>query len=58
MAGRRIDAAEAETPRFPPENARLVERQIDALFERESATAPARRAGEDAVGTAITYRSP
>jgi hypothetical protein len=39
VAGRRIDAADAETPRFPLRNVRLVERRIDALFEREGATA-------------------
>lgn len=38
VAGRRVDAADAETPRFPLDNVALVERRIDELFEREGAT--------------------
>ena len=39
VAGRRIDAPDAETPRFPLQNVPIVERQLEELFERETATA-------------------
>ena len=37
-AGRRIDRADAETPRFPLENVTRVEHELEALFVREGAT--------------------
>jgi hypothetical protein len=39
LAGRRIDAPDAATPRFPPENVPLVRRRLADLFAREGATA-------------------
>jgi hypothetical protein len=38
LAGRRIDAAEAEAARFPLANVGLVERRLDELLAREGAT--------------------
>ena len=35
LAGRRIDAADADTQRFPVENIELVRRRLRELFERE-----------------------
>jgi hypothetical protein len=35
LAGRRIDAADAETIRFPPENTDLVRGRVLELFEKE-----------------------
>lgn len=58
VAGRRIDAADAETPRFPPENVALVERRLDELFEREGATALVSSAacGADLVALTVAGR--
>lgn len=39
VAGRRIDATDTTTPRFPLENVAIVERRLDELFERAAATA-------------------
>jgi hypothetical protein len=39
LAGRRIDAPDAETPRFPLRNVSRVERQVGELFTREAAGA-------------------
>ncbi len=39
LAGRRIDAPDAETPRFPLANVPLVRQRLAELFEREAATA-------------------
>jgi hypothetical protein len=39
LAGRRIDAPDAPTPRFPPANVPLVLQRLDDLLEREGATA-------------------
>src|SRR5262245_66089037 len=39
LAGRRIDAPDAPTPRFPSENVRLVQSRLADLFAREGATA-------------------
>lgn len=39
LAGRRIDAVDADTARFPLQNVPLVERRLNALFAREAATA-------------------
>lgn len=39
LAGRRIDAPDAETPRFPLASVALVRERLAALFEREAATA-------------------
>jgi hypothetical protein len=39
LAGRRVDAANAETIRFPLTNVPLVSRRLDELFAREAATA-------------------
>lgn len=39
LAGRRIDAADAPSQRFPLPNVPLVERRLGELFEREAATA-------------------
>jgi hypothetical protein len=39
LAGRRIDAAGAETPRFPSENIELVRGRLRDLFERNEAKA-------------------
>ena len=39
LAGRRIDAADAQAPRFPLPNVPLVERRLGELLEREAATA-------------------
>ena len=38
MAGRRIDAPDSKSPRFPLQNVPVVERRLDELFEREAAT--------------------
>ena len=58
VAGRRIDAAEAETPRFPLENVALVGRRLDARFEREGATAMVSSAacGADLVALMVAGR--
>ena len=37
LAGRRVDAADAASPRFPLRNVPMVERRLDELFEREAA---------------------
>src|SRR5207248_5123005 len=39
LAGRRIDAAEAEQRRFPPENVAMVQQRIGAALEECGATA-------------------
>jgi hypothetical protein len=39
VAGRRIDAMDTKTPRFPLENVPDVEHRLDELFERATATA-------------------
>jgi hypothetical protein len=39
VAGRRIDAADAKTPRFPLRNVASVERDLDVLLSREGASA-------------------
>ena len=39
LAGRRIDAAEATTPRFPLDNVRLVAERVRVELQRQSATA-------------------
>jgi hypothetical protein len=39
VAGRRIDAIDTKTPRFPLENVPDVEHRLDELFERATATA-------------------
>jgi len=39
LAGRRIDAPDAPTPRFPSENVPLVQSRLADLFAREGATA-------------------
>jgi hypothetical protein len=39
LAGRRIDAGDAESARFPLKNVVLVQQKLDALFGREAATA-------------------
>jgi broad specificity phosphatase PhoE len=58
VAGRRIDAADAETPRFPSENVAIVEWRLDALFEREGATAVVSSAacGADLVALTVAGR--
>lgn len=58
VAGRRVDAADAETPRFPLDNVALVERRIDELFEREGATAMVSSAacGADLVALTVAGR--
>ena len=58
VAGRRIDAADAQTPRFPLANQALVERRLDELFEREGATAIVSSAacGADLVALAVAAR--
>jgi hypothetical protein len=38
VAGRRIDADDSKTPRFPLQNVPIVERRLDELFERLAAT--------------------
>ena len=38
LAGRRVDAANAESARFPLENVALVQQRLGERFERESAT--------------------
>jgi hypothetical protein len=38
VAGRRIDAGDTSTPRFPLRNVPIVERRVDELFERLKAT--------------------
>jgi len=39
LAGRRVDAPDAATARFPLSNVELVSRRVDELFGRENATA-------------------
>src|SRR5262245_15369924 len=39
LAGRRVDAPNAGTARFPLVNVELVSRRVDELFEHEAATA-------------------
>src|SRR5262245_16878126 len=39
LAGRRVDAPDSKTPRFPAANVRLVGERLAELFEREAATA-------------------
>ncbi len=39
LAGRRIDASDAETPRFPLQNVPLVTQRLAQLFEHEAPTA-------------------
>jgi hypothetical protein len=39
LAGRRVDAPDAATARFPLANVELVGRRLDELFEREKTTA-------------------
>jgi len=39
LAGRRVDALDAATARFPLANVELVSRRLDELFEQEKATA-------------------
>lgn len=58
VAGRRVDAADAETPRFPLDNVALVERRVDELFEREGATAVVSSAacGADLVALTVAGR--
>ena len=58
VAGRRVDAAGAETPRFPLENVALVGRRIDERFEREGATALVSSAacGADLVALTVAGR--
>ena len=38
VAGRRIDAADAQSARFPLRNVALVQQRLDELFSREAAT--------------------
>jgi hypothetical protein len=58
VAGRRIDAADAETPRFPLANVPLVERRLDELFAREAAAALVSSAacGADLVALTVAGR--
>jgi len=58
LAGRRIDAAEAEVARFPLDTVGLVERRLDELLEREGATALVSSAacGADLVALAAAKR--
>jgi hypothetical protein len=39
LAGRRVDAPNAETARFPLANVPMVSQRLDELFQREAATA-------------------
>jgi hypothetical protein len=39
LAGRRVDAPDAGTARFPLANVELVSRRLDQMFDREKATA-------------------
>ena len=57
-AGRRIDSADATTPRFPLHNVPALERQLDALFARERATALVASAacGADLVALTVAGR--
>jgi hypothetical protein len=58
LAGRRVDAKDASTPRFPLSNVPRVERQLDALFEREGAAALVGSAacGADLLALAVAGR--
>jgi hypothetical protein len=58
LAGRRIDAADSETLRFPLRNVPLVEQRLGELFAREGATALISSAacGADLVALAIAGR--
>ena len=55
LAGRRIDAEDAATPRFPLTSVALVRRRLDELFAREAATALVSSAacGADLAGQAV-----
>jgi hypothetical protein len=59
LAGRRIDAADAPTPRFPLQSVALVEQRLAELFRREAATALVCSAacGADLVALAVAGKA-
>jgi hypothetical protein len=58
VAGRRVDAADAKTPRFPLENVPAVDARLDELLAREGATALVSSAacGADLVALTVAGR--